>query len=146
MIEDVQIHHVAIIVKDIENSIKFYRDVLGLPLLYTTSIKGEEVSKGVGLKNVDLRTAMFKVGDTLLEITAYLNPKGRLQDRLPCDVGQMHLAFKVKNLRKLYEDLKNKGVEFNTPPNIVKEGPMKGWVWVYFKDPDGAVLELVEET
>ncbi|WP_455367246.1 VOC family protein [[Eubacterium] cellulosolvens] len=139
-------HHVAIIVKDVERSIKFYRDILGLELLYTTSAKGEELSKGVGLKNAELKTAMFRTGNNLIEVTAYINPKGRPQDRLPCDLGQMHVAFKVKNLIKLYEELRNKGVQFNTPPNVVKEGPMKGWVWTYFKDPDGALLELVEET
>ena len=139
-------HHVAVIVKDIEKSIEFYRDILGLELLYTSSAEGEELSKGVGLENASLKIAMFRAGNTLIELTAYIKPKGRTQDRLPCDLGQMHVAFKVKNLMKLYEELKNKGVQFNTPPNIVKEGPMKGWVWTYFRDPDGALLELVEET
>jgi len=139
------IHHVAIIVKDLEKSIKFYRDTLGLRLLYTSFSKGEELSRGVGLKDADLKIAMFKAGDTLVEVTQYVNPKGRPSDRLPCDIGEMHLAFKVKNIRKVYQELKNKGVKFNAPPNIVKEGPMKGWIWTYFKDPDGAQLELVEE-
>jgi hypothetical protein len=45
----------------------------------------------------------------------------------------------------MYDDLMKKGIKFNTPPSEITEGPMKGWIWTYFKDPDGAQLELVEE-
>jgi len=140
------VQHTAIIVKDIEKSIRFYRDMLGLELLYTLSAGGRELSKGVGLEDADLKVAMFKAGDALVEVTEYVNPKGRPHDRRPCDVGEMHLAFKVKDVQKHYEELKSKGVKFNAPPSVIEEGPNKGWIWTYFKDPDGAQLELVEET
>jgi len=45
----------------------------------------------------------------------------------------------------VYNELLAKGVKFNTPPIEIKEGPMKGWIWTYLKDPDGAQLELVEQ-
>jgi glyoxylase I family protein len=35
-------------------------------------------------------------------------------------------------------------VEFYTDVNVVDDGPLAGWRWVYFSDPDGLALELVQ--
>jgi glyoxylase I family protein len=35
-------------------------------------------------------------------------------------------------------------VPFYSDVNVVDEGPLAGWRWVYFSDPDGLALELVE--
>ena len=37
-----------------------------------------------------------------------------------------------------------KGITFYSTPNVVDEGVLSGWRWVYFEDPDGIPLELVE--
>jgi len=42
------------------------------------------------------------------------------------------------------KEMEAKGVKFFTPPNTISEGPLAGWKWAYFKDPDGITLELVE--
>jgi len=36
------------------------------------------------------------------------------------------------------------GVVFYSDVNVVDEGPLAGWRWCYFSDPDGLALELVE--
>jgi hypothetical protein len=41
-------------------------------------------------------------------------------------------------------ELEAKGVKFYSDVNVVDEGPLAGWRWVYFADPDGLSLELVE--
>jgi len=35
-------------------------------------------------------------------------------------------------------------VTFYSDVNVVDEGPLAGWRWCYFSDPDGLALELVE--
>jgi catechol 2,3-dioxygenase-like lactoylglutathione lyase family enzyme len=45
---------------------------------------------------------------------------------------------------KTMKELEAKGVKFLSSLNIVEEGALAGWKWVYFKDPDGITLELVE--
>ena len=37
-----------------------------------------------------------------------------------------------------------RSVKFYTEPNVVDSGPLAGWRWCYFSDPDGLALELVE--
>ena len=140
------IHHASISVSDMNQSIVFYRDLLGLKLLYVTEGGGEETSRGVGVKGANMKLAVLKAGEDQIELIQYVSPKGKPYDRLPCDIGNMHIAFLVKDIDKTYSDLKQKGLKFNASPIEITEEPMKGWKWTYFKDPDGAQLELVEQS
>ena len=56
----------------------------------------------------------------------------------------MHIAFEVDDIEALGRKLNEYGCVFNTPPRLIEEGPMKGWLWAYFRDPDGSQLEAVE--
>jgi len=141
----VGVHHTSVTVIDIDKAIAFYRDILGLRLLYTAEGGGEETSRGVGVKGANMKLAVLQVGDDTIELIQYVTPKGKPYDRLPCDIGNMHIAFGVSDIHKMYNELKKRGIKFNTPPNETREGPMKGWLWTYFNDPDGAQLELVEQ-
>ena len=125
-------------------SLAFYKDKLGLKLLYSTIGRGETTSQGVGVKGADMKIAVLEAGPDVVELIQYVAPKGKPYDRLPCDIGNMHLAFRVSDVHDAYKELKKKGIRFNTLPNKITEGPMKGWIWVYFNDPDGSQLELVE--
>lgn len=138
------VFHTSITVSNLERSISFYRDILGLELLYTRESSGEGLSKGVGVENAHLRIAMLKAGEDFLELIEYATPKCEPRGLRPCDIGTMHVAFQVKDIEEMGRRLKEHGYAFNTPPRHIAEGPMKGWIWAYFKDPDGAQLEIVE--
>jgi len=136
--------HTSITVSNLERSMMFYRDILGLELLFTRESSGEGLSKGVGVENAHLKIAMFRVGDDFLELIEYVTPKCDPKGLRPCDIGSMHVAFHVKDIEQMGQRLENHGYHFNAPPRHITEGSMKGWTWAYFKDPDGAQLELVE--
>jgi extradiol dioxygenase family protein len=59
-------------------------------------------------------------------------------------MGAAHVCFLVEDVRARKAELEAKGVRFYTDVNVVDEGPLAGWRWVYFSDPDGLALELVE--
>lgn len=139
-----KVFHTSVTVSNLERSIAFYHELLGLELLYTRESSSEALSKGLGVENAHLKIAMFRVGDDFLELIEYVTPKCDPKGLRPCDIGNMHVAFHVSNIEEMGRNLKKHGYNFNTPPQHIKEGPMKGWVWAYFKDPDGAQLELVE--
>jgi len=50
----------------------------------------------------------------------------------------------VDDIEATVKELEAKGVTFFSPINVVDEGLLAGWRWVYFSDPDGITLELVE--
>ena len=58
-------------------------------------------------------------------------------------MGAAHVCFLVEDVPGAKAELEAKGVQFYTDVNVVDDGP-PGWRWVYFSDPDGLALELVE--
>ncbi len=139
-----EVFHTSITVRNRENAVHFYRDVLGLELVFLRESSGEALSKGVGVENASLKIAMFKVGGAFLELIEYVTPKCEPKGLRPCDIGSMHVAFLVDDIADIEKRLMAAGCRFNAPPKHITEGAMKGWVWAYFKDPDGALLEVVE--
>lgn len=141
------VHHFGLIVKDLEKSIEFYHKKLGLEFSNEPSpvFSGEGLDKGVGIKGASLRQVSLLVGETTLELLEYLTPEWPISTPLPQYVtGASHIAFKVDDIHAAKEALEAKGIEFFSEVNVVDEGVLAGWRWVYFADPDGYNLELVE--
>ena len=69
-------HHVGITVKDLEASIRFYHDVLGLEFSNEPSpwFDGEELGKAVGVPGGGLRQVSLLLGDTMFELLEYKSP------------------------------------------------------------------------
>jgi transcriptional regulator with XRE-family HTH domain len=141
------VFHTGITVSDLDRSLAFYRDVLRLEVWIepTEVFGGDELSRGVGVDGASLRLAVMKVGASSLELLEYATPPPPNDKAMPPHgLGSMHVAFQVDDVSAKMSELESRGVEFLSPPNIVDEGPLAGWRWVYFNDPDGVTLELVE--
>lgn len=141
------LHHVGITVKDLERSIRFYHDVLGLDFVNEPSpwFDGPDLGPAVGVPGAALRQVSLKLGETTVELLEYRSPPS-VTDRplLSNDIGASHFAFLVDDIRAKKAELEAKGIEFFSGINVVDEGVLAGWRWVYFADPDGYPLELVE--
>ena len=59
-----------------------------------------------------------------------------------CDIGISHISCTVDDLNMEYERLKNKGIEFNSAPQLTPDGYAKV---TFCKAPEGTLIELVEE-
>jgi catechol 2,3-dioxygenase-like lactoylglutathione lyase family enzyme len=140
-------HHVGITVKDLDASIRFYHDVLGLPFANEPSpwFEGEELGPAVGVPGAALRQVSLLLGDTVFELLEYSRPPSQTSEPLGSNsLGASHVAFHVDDIEATKAELEAKGIEFYSPVNVVDEGVLAGWRWVYFNDPDGYPLELVE--
>jgi len=136
-------HHTAISVMDLDRSIHFYRDVLGMVLEWRIDHRrSEALEKVVGLKNVDVSYAMLGGWGGRVELFQYHSPEGLPYpaDKPVCDKGITHFGFQVEEIDSLYERLLDHGVRFNTAPLVIRPGVKA----VYFHDPDGITLELVQ--
>lgn len=140
------IHHTCITVSDLERSIEFYRDVLGLELVMTEESErsGDDRSKALGVARAKVRLAVLRAGEAQVELIEYANVPGRTYDRNNNDIGAMHIAFRVDDIDAVYQRLFDQGVRFTSPPRTVPAGPMEGWRWTYLFDPDGVSLELLQ--
>jgi catechol 2,3-dioxygenase-like lactoylglutathione lyase family enzyme len=141
------LHHVGITVADLDRAIRFYNGVLGLELRSEPSPVFDDPSLGpaVGVPGAALRQVNLALGDTTLELLEYTAPPSPVDAPLPQNaLGAQHVAFLVDDIETRKAELEAAGVEFFSDVNVVDDGVLAGWRWVYFADPEGNALELVE--
>jgi catechol 2,3-dioxygenase-like lactoylglutathione lyase family enzyme len=141
------VHHTGLVVRDLERSIYFYHDLLGLPFANEPSpwFEGPALDAGVGVPNARLRQVSLWCGTSMVELIEYGDLSAPMTRPYPNNtLGAGHLCFLVDDVRATKAELEAKGVVFYTDVNVVDEGPLAGWRWVYFSDPDGLALELAE--
>jgi catechol 2,3-dioxygenase-like lactoylglutathione lyase family enzyme len=139
------VHHTGIIVKNLDRSIYFYHDLLGMEFQNEPSpwFSGPDLEQGVGVPGGTLRQVCLMAGNDVVELVEYGNTPN--DDVEPQNrVGAMHVALRVDDAAKTKADLEAKGITFLSEVNTVDEGVLAGWRWVYFRDPDGITVELVE--
>lgn len=138
------IHHPCLIVSNLDASVAFYRDVLGLKVTMGFEASGPFVESMQELPEASLRLALLEVHGDVLELIEFLHPRGKPFDRLRCDVGTTHVCFESDDIDAQYADLVKRGVRFTSPPRTIDSGPLEGWRVAYFTDPDGITLELMQ--
>ena len=119
--------HVAIVVSDMDRSINYYTEVLGLTLILDGRSSGGEKKSFLGTKSK--------------AIVALSEDKNRSTDKGGYVEGVNHVAFSVADAEKSSEVLKNKGVEF-IEIKMGDDGKPKAY---HFLDPDGLELEIYTE-
>ena len=147
MINSVNIlDHVSVTVSDMEHSLVFYCDLLGLKEVERHRLEGETISKMAGKPDVIMEVVRLEAPETpgvMLDLQQYVTPKGQVSDAQLGDVAHSHLCFGVPDVWDAYHSLKAKGVEFVSEP--VSFDLDWGVVYVvFFKDPDGFILELMQ--
>jgi catechol 2,3-dioxygenase-like lactoylglutathione lyase family enzyme len=139
------IRHTGIVVKDLEKSLSFYKDFLGLKIFSEDREKGSFIEKLVGIDGVELKWVKLKTPDgNLVELLEYISHpyKSTGKDRSANKTGCPHLAFTVDDIDKFYADFKEKGYSSINPPALSPNGKVKV---MYCYDPDEVILEFAEE-
>ncbi|MBQ2867829.1 MAG: VOC family protein [Firmicutes bacterium] len=118
-------HHVAIIVSDIEKAREFYVKKLGFEVLHDLYRPQQE----------DYRLDV-QLGTIRLEIFGKKNAPTRVTN--PEALGLRHLAFYVEDVEAVSAELNSLGIE--TEP--IRIDPLSGQKCTFFRDPDDLPLEL----
>jgi catechol 2,3-dioxygenase-like lactoylglutathione lyase family enzyme len=143
--------HVSFTVSDIELSVHFYRDILGLELVHRQEQANEYTRRFVGYPDAHLRVAQFRIEGAratrsghLLELVQYVAPLGEKVDTRTKNPGTAHLAFQVDDVQAEYRRLRGLGVRFRTEPVAIEAGINRGGYTCYFLDPDDITLEIIQ--
>ena len=142
------IHHHGFTVSDLDRSLPFYRDVLGLEVIRVSERQNlPSYNTILGYDDVHLKLALLRhpINDFILELVQYINPPSRareLENRL---VGASHLAFEVDDVDAQFEALLAAGYSsINPPMDIVRDGRKVARA-MYGLDPDGISIEMFQE-
>ena len=138
--------HTGLVVRDINRSLHFYRDVLGLKVWKHAFEEGAYIDTVVGIAGTKLEWIKLKAADnTLLELIHYHTP-GTEQSaviNMPSNhLGCSHVAFTVDDLEQVYTALMHNNGHCVNAPVVSPDGKVKV---MYCHDPDGIILELAEE-
>jgi catechol 2,3-dioxygenase-like lactoylglutathione lyase family enzyme len=147
-----QIDHINIVVNDLPKMTAFYRDLLGLKVTKEVTISGRWVDEVVGLEGAIGDVIYLELqGGARIELIRYRQPAGANPANLGVSntVGLRHIAFKVSEIDPLVAKLKGGGVEFLSDVQTVPDSQVSytGGIrkrLVYFRDPEGNLLELCE--
>ncbi len=141
------ISHIAVCVRDLDKSLAFYRDILGMEVVFD---QVQDTTTG-GLPHVyqharkTRRTVHLRFGqdnnNPRLVVTSHPseNPDG---NPIKLDqVGLSHYSFSVPDTKALMAELTAKGVELAAPPEVWTDAQGKvGSFYVY--DPDGILVQF----
>ena len=140
MIKDIR--HTGIVVVDLEASLSFYRGLLGFQITKQMEETGDCIDNISSLRNVKVTTVkMVSPSGQMIELLKYYSHPVEQKTREICEIGISHIAFTVNDLNIEYERLKNKGIQFNSPPQLSPDGYAKV---TFCRAPEGTLIELVE--
>lgn len=142
--------HIGLTVKDLDRSAAFYRDVLGLSFQGELMMEGQETDRLFGREGTKARVAYFRSSETVS------TPPVELIQFIPSDIKETpsdlfqtsisEICFQTDCIWQEYERMKALGVEFLSQPqefDFTAYGFGKSLA-LYFKDPDGIILELIQ--
>jgi len=129
-----RVHHVAVIVRDIDESLGFWRDMLGLPVELVLPIEQDRVTIAflpVGESKVEL----VQPTDDTTGVARFLASKGE---------GFHHVCFEVDNLSETLMRLEMDGLELlDTVARKGAEGPV---AFIHPRSCHGVLVELIEKS
>ena len=113
-----QIDYTMVVVSDMQRSVEFYRDKLGIPLKFQSPDWTEFQTEGT---------------------TLALHARGTSETSGPS--SSCSFGFNVENLDQIFADLSAKGVRFVVPPKVQSAEGIKLAVCA---DPDGLAISFAE--
>lgn len=127
-----RIHHVAVVVEDLERALGLWRDMLGLPVELVQEIESDRVTIAfltVGESKVEL----VMPTDDSTGVARFLASKGE---------GFHHVCFEVANLSEALMRLEMDGIELiDSAPRKGAEGPV---AFLHPRSCHGVLVELIE--
>jgi lactoylglutathione lyase len=144
--------HFSFTVSNLERSVEWWTTVLGLEYLRGQEQANPYTRRLVGFPDAHLKVAQLRIPGTPIprslhhvELVEYVAPRGHALDLATNNPGVAHLAIQVGDIHAEFERMRALGVRFKSDaPNLIEEGVNKGGYTVYFFDPDGITLELIE--
>ena len=118
--------HTRYRVNDLERTVKFYRDVLGL----------KEIKRHKSPRGSELVFMQADGSDELIELCYFPN-----SEPVKCQADLTHLAFEVTNLAEFEKHLAQHGLKYSDGPTTSSSGT----TFAFIDAPEGYEIELIQK-
>lgn len=141
-----KLSYFAATVSNLERSVAFYRDQLGMRVQRTFALSGPGLEQVAALPGARAKVAEMQNFDGhLFRLIEYLSPKGKQTFETKFDdIGHTHRTVMMPNIIEQYERLKSRGVRFVAPPVEPMPDTFPELKFAYMMDPDGMIVELLQ--
>lgn len=139
--------HASVTVTDLEESLRFYRDALGLELRSIGDTGGPHAEQIWNLSPENVKVAFLGVpgSDAQVELFEFEGIERHGASARPCDPGTGHFCVYVDDADAVWERLRAGGFGARSDgPVPIPKGPHKGAKAIYTIDPDGYHVELYQ--
>jgi catechol 2,3-dioxygenase-like lactoylglutathione lyase family enzyme len=137
---DVSFCHLVVGVTDMDRALTFYRDVLGMDVVFETLISGEPFDAALhATRKQEGRVVGGLLGGLMVELLS-LGPKPPTDEPARRGITGIHnVSLRVPDLDDAHRRITAAGYPPDQEPFEI------GWVRMFFvKDPDGTPVELIE--
>jgi catechol 2,3-dioxygenase-like lactoylglutathione lyase family enzyme len=137
------IRHFGIVVKNLDESLSFYKDLLEFTIFKEMNESGVEISNFLGIKNVKVKTVKMKnISGQMIELLYYDDNDLHDNTIKINQIGPTHLALSVNDLDATYNIFLKRQIKFISPPQITADKFAKV---AFCIAPEGTFIELVQE-
>ena len=128
-----RIHHIAVLVENIDTSLEFWQSILGIEPSHISDYPQE-----------DARIAFLPLGESEIELVQPNRPDSGLSRFLEKrGQGMHHLCLEVTDLRRLMQELTEKNVQLiNEEPRMGEDGRL--YAFIHPKSTSGVLVELYQ--
>jgi catechol 2,3-dioxygenase-like lactoylglutathione lyase family enzyme len=133
--------HTGITVSDLDRSIGFFRDALGLEVTDKIHGAGEFFEQVTGVPGCVMDVVYVTLPNHTLELLCYSNPSDKTSSSLrPCDNGHLHISLNVDDIDAVIAA----GAKYGFAPVNPVQTDRNGMRVIYTKGPDNLIIELME--
>lgn len=138
--------HGGITVRDMEVSLPFYRDGLGLEVAFDRILDADYLRTVLDIPLTTMRAVYLHIpGGGFVELLEYRGVERVSAANRPCDPGSGHLCLYVEGIDELWARLAGMGYSSRSgTPVDITSGPNAGARSIYLTDPDGYAVELFQ--
>lgn len=140
----VSMNHVSFTVADLERSVEFFKQALGLELISLAERDPSFAAKVTGIPKAEIKVAVLKGPGCAMELIQYLSPSGKKIDTRTCNVGSAHVCFDTSDIKASIDRIIRAGGRLVGGPEPIPAGPNKDRLVAYLEDIDDNTIEVIE--
>ena len=138
------LRHVGIVVTDMDKSLKLYRDIFNLEVIWDRIESGQFIDNLLQMFNTKVHTVKLRDHNgSVIELLQYLShPRDINYNDDVARIGCSHIAITVDNIDSMYKLLIDEGLKFHYKPQLSADGNAKV---AFCRDAEGVLIEVVEQ-